>query len=172
MKHEAHLKNEEETIRFGMILGQFLHGGGRVYIKGNLGSGKTTLCRGILRTFGFSGAVKSPTFTLIEPYELVKGTIYHFDLYRLIDPDELEYIGLEEYFQCSNLCLVEWPEQAGQKLPPADVEIELMLKDKARDIILQPKSPKGEDICTKALTSWSTNRNTLVYKMFWEDEES
>ena len=145
MKYEARLKNEGETIRFGMILGEFLLGGGRVYIKGSLGAGKTTLCRGVLRTFGFSGAVKSPTFTLIEPYELSSGTIYHFDLYRLTDPDELEYIGLEEYFQCGNLCLVEWPEQAGQKLPSADIEIELILKDKARHICLLYTSPSPRD---------------------------
>ena len=172
MKHEARLKNEGETIRFGMILGEFLLGGGRVYIKGSLGAGKTTLCRGVLRTFGFSGAVKSPTFTLIEPYELSSGTIYHFDLYRLSDPDELEYIGLDEYFQHGNLCLVEWPEQAGQKLPAADLEIELILKDKARQIILKPKSSKGKDICNNALTAWSKNRGHSECKTFYEYEES
>ena len=84
MKHEAHLKNEEETIRFGMILGQFLHGGGRVYIKGNLGSGKTTLARAIIRNAcNISGDIPSPTFNLVQSYVVADFEIWHFDLYRL-----------------------------------------------------------------------------------------
>ena len=171
MKYEAHLKDQKETIRFGMILGDSLLGGGRVYIKGNLGAGKTTLCRGVLCMFGFLGAVKSPTFTLIEPYELCKGTVYHFDLYRVTDPDELEYIGLEEYFVSESLCLVEWPERARDKLPEADLDVELILKSRSRDIILHPNTSRGKDVSDNAMASWSTNRGDLEYKMFREDEE-
>ena len=170
MEHEVQLKNEGDTIRFGASLGEFLLGGGRVYIKGNLGAGKTTLCRGILRKFGFFGAVKSPTFTLVEPYELETGTIYHFDLYRLADPDELEYIGMDEYFEVCNLCLVEWPERADGKLPGADLEIELILKNRSRDIILRPITYKGKTICENAMNSWLVSENISGREVFREDE--
>ena len=141
------LENEVETVAFGRLLGEQLSTGGRVYISGDLGAGKTTLCRGILRCFGHQGAVKSPTFTLVEPYELTRQTIYHFDLYRLGDPNELEYIGIDDYFQPGNLCLVEWSERALDALPQCDLEVTMIIVDRIRLIGLTPCSELGDRIC-------------------------
>ncbi len=121
------LADEVQTMALGSLLAKHLQGRGRVRLRGELGAGKTTLCRGILRSMGHLGAVKSPTFTLVESYSFSEGQVYHFDLYRLNDPDELEYIGIDDYFDENNLCLVEWPEKAGDLLPAMDIEVELII---------------------------------------------
>jgi tRNA threonylcarbamoyladenosine biosynthesis protein TsaE len=128
-----------------------------IYIRGALGAGKTTLVRGLLHALGHEGAVKSPTFTLVEPYELACGAVYHFDLYRLEDPQELELIGVRDYLSGDNVCIVEWPERAGQVLPSPDLEImiEPTSKDgqqgqQARDVQLQAHTPAGEAV----LSGW------------------
>ncbi|MGK0400696.1 MAG: tRNA threonylcarbamoyladenosine biosynthesis protein TsaE, partial [Candidatus Azotimanducaceae bacterium] len=92
------LNTAAATEQFGGRLVEVLEGSGIIFLKGDLGAGKTTLCRGMLRALGYAGAVKSPTFTLVEPYELPGHQVYHFDLYRLGDPDELNYLGVDEYF--------------------------------------------------------------------------
>ena len=96
-----------------------------VYLLGDLGVGKTTLSRGLIRAAGYNGAVKSPTYTLVEPYDLASGLIYHFDLYRLSDPFELEFLGVEHYFDDGLLCLIEWPSKGVGFIPPADIAITL-----------------------------------------------
>ncbi len=144
---EQRLHDEADTIAFGRSLAARFEGGGRIYINGELGAGKTTLCRGILRHFEYSGAVKSPTFTLVESYELPRQTIYHFDLYRLADPDELEYIGIDDYFSPENLCLVEWPQRAADSLPECDLEVTLTIARRERVISLNPTSALGVRAC-------------------------
>lgn len=117
--------------------------GGMFYLQGELGAGKTTLTRGILRGYGFQGAVKSPTYTLVEPYEFELCHIYHFDLYRLADPREVEFLGTESYFDASNLCLVEWPERGAGEIPPADVEITLTVAGAGRRLRIHALTARG-----------------------------
>lgn len=122
---ERYCADEQAVIDYGAELSSRFSDGGIILLQGDLGAGKTTLVRGILRARGHAGAVKSPTYTLVEPYELQGKTIYHFDLYRLGDPEELEYMGGRDYFSSDALCLVEWPEKAEGFLPAADLLIKL-----------------------------------------------
>ncbi len=143
---ETRLEDETATTALGASLARYMKESGVVYLRGDLGAGKTTLCRGILRKLGYEGAVKSPTFTIVEPYTCNGGQVYHFDLYRLNDPDELEYIGIDEYFSGQSLCLIEWPEKAEGTLPDCDLDIELLLDGKSRRVIISSKSEYGDTI--------------------------
>jgi tRNA threonylcarbamoyladenosine biosynthesis protein TsaE len=120
--------------------------GGLIYLQGELGAGKTTLVRGLLRALGHRGTVKSPTFTLVEPYELSGQAIYHFDLYRVNAVEELEAIGLRDYFAPGNLCLVEWPGRGAGLLPEADVQIEIKYASVGRLVSLQAFTEPGRCI--------------------------
>jgi len=118
--------------------------GGVFYLQGDLGAGKTTLTRGIMRGFGYQGAVKSPTYTLVEPYEFTQCRIYHFDLYRLADPEEVEYLGTEDYFANNNLCIFEWPERGAKHIPDADLVISLETEGTGLRLTCQTTTEKGE----------------------------
>ncbi len=139
-------------LAFGARLGAALPAGTVVYLHGPLGAGKTTLVRGLLHGLGHRGAVKSPTYTLVEPYELGERQIYHFDLYRLTDAEELEYLGIRDYFDGDSLCLVEWPEKGAGVLPAADLEIFIDYKGAdQRSLRLQAMGERG-DRCLNALS--------------------
>lgn len=122
---QLELTGEAEQVAFGELLATLLEPGMLLFLEGELGAGKTTLARGIARGLGHSGAVKSPTYTLVEPYRELRIPLYHFDLYRLGDPEELEYLGIRDYFDGRALAVVEWPERGAGFLPPPDLRVEL-----------------------------------------------
>ena len=131
--------DETEMVALGEQLGRvFIQypGALTVHLLGDLGAGKTTLTRGILRAFGHAGAVKSPTYTLVEAYEFPTRTVYHFDLYRLGDPEELEYMGIRDYFVDRNLCLIEWPTRGEGVLPVPDLVIDISVAGAGRRLDL------------------------------------
>jgi tRNA threonylcarbamoyladenosine biosynthesis protein TsaE len=143
------LASEADTVRVGKIVAEASSGVGIIYLTGNLGTGKTTVCRGVLRQMSYAGAVKSPTFTLVEPYEIGNCRIYHFDLYRLGDPAELEYVGIDDYFSQDCLCLVEWPENGEGYLPEPDLLIKLEIFKRGRIMRLCAGSTLGDSISAK-----------------------
>ncbi|MGI9212881.1 MAG: tRNA (adenosine(37)-N6)-threonylcarbamoyltransferase complex ATPase subunit type 1 TsaE, partial [Methylococcaceae bacterium] len=119
------LADETETLAMAARLTRHITPGSVVFLKGNLGAGKTTLVRGYLRALGYQGAVKSPTFTLVEEYPLPTGTVYHFDLYRLAHPEELYSLGISDYLTADAISFIEWPERGLGVLPEADLTIKL-----------------------------------------------
>ena len=149
MSHSTFLADEAATIAFGQRLAKAINSKGLLTLSGNLGSGKTTLSRGLIQSYGHSGGVKSPTYTLVEPYEIGEKRIYHFDLYRMEDPEELEFIGLWDYLTQEALIIIEWPEKAFGVLPPADLAIQLEPQEKGRKITLSANTLAGETMLKK-----------------------
>ncbi len=127
--------------RLGADLYRDLGGRGLVFLSGPLGAGKTTLVRGMLRAAGHRGGVKSPTFTLVEPYEDLTPPVYHFDLYRIADPEELEYVGLWDYLGQDALVVVEWPERGEGVLPAPALAVALDYAGSARRARVLPGPP-------------------------------
>lgn len=140
---DVFLADEEEMVRFGASLVEGLNGrpwrDELVFLSGDLGAGKTTLVRGFVQGFGHRGAVKSPTYTLVEPYAFDAVTVYHFDFYRIKDPRELGYMGIDELMQEDAVKLVEWPEQAGNKLPPADIHCRIVVEGTGRRVVIEDR---------------------------------
>ncbi|NJN47418.1 MAG: tRNA (adenosine(37)-N6)-threonylcarbamoyltransferase complex ATPase subunit type 1 TsaE [Candidatus Competibacteraceae bacterium] len=127
---------------------------GVIHLRGELGTGKTTLVRGFLRALGFQGAVKSPTYTLLEPYTIADRHMLHCDLYRLADPLELEFLGLRDFLDEQTILLVEWPEQGGELTPAADLDILLSHAGATRDCEITAASDLGEHLYSRLVDEW------------------
>ena len=141
------LPDETSTQALGAALARTLAPGLKIYLHGELGAGKTSLTRALLQATGHSGRVKSPTYTLVEPYAIsVAGktlSLMHFDLYRMGSPEEFVDAGFREYFDSDHLCVVEWPEQAQDLLPPADLDVFLSVAGEGRAVELRANSEQG-----------------------------
>ena len=150
ISQKIHLSSEQQQLDFAAQVASLIKPGMVIFLNGDLGTGKTTFVRGFLTALGHTGVVKSPTYTLVEPYELNDFSIFHFDLYRLADPEELEYAGGRDYFDGKAISLIEWPEQAEGFLPQADVIINLEYGnagiDSGRDLSLQSGSESGKKL--------------------------
>jgi tRNA threonylcarbamoyladenosine biosynthesis protein TsaE len=140
------LEDEQKMQVFGekiaQVIGQ-INAPLLILLNGDLGAGKTTLSRGILNGLGHRGSVKSPTYTLVEPYDLEVGKVFHFDLYRLVDPEELYDIGFNDYLSESQLCMIEWPDKGGSLLPKADISMQINSNGTGRQVILTAQTSLG-----------------------------
>jgi tRNA threonylcarbamoyladenosine biosynthesis protein TsaE len=148
MRHfTTHLHDEAGTVALGAALARALAPGLTIYLHGELGAGKTALTRALLHAAGHVGHVKSPTYTLAEPYAVVLAgrsvDVIHFDLYRMAGPEEFLDAGFRDYFNSNTVCIVEWPEKAERVLPPPDIHIVLTVSGHGRDVELQALSDQG-----------------------------
>ena len=150
-RHETALADEAATEAAGTRLARALTAGDVVHLSGELGAGKTTLVRGALRELGWTGRVKSPTYTLVECYAVSSLYFYHFDFYRFADPGEWETAGLADYFRRDSACIVEWPERVAGLLPLPDLSIVLTHAGDGRDMRAASHSAHG-DRCLDAMT--------------------
>jgi len=148
------LPDEAATLRLGDALAAGAANGLVLHLKGELGSGKTTLVRGLISALGHPGRVKSPTYTLVEPYSLLRLNLYHFDFYRFKDRSEWLSSGFREHFNPQSLCIVEWPERAGDLLAPPDLEILLQYDGQARAATLTAISEAGAAWLATASSHW------------------
>jgi tRNA threonylcarbamoyladenosine biosynthesis protein TsaE len=138
-----YLPEEPDTLAFGARLASYLQPGMVVYLSGELGAGKTTLARGILRGLGHAGRVKSPSYALVEPYKLSRLYLYHFDFYRFASPQELGEAGFKEHFNPDSVCLVEWPENAAGLLPAADIRSTMKVVGSGRQLEIDADTETG-----------------------------
>ncbi len=144
--------NEAEMVRLGARLGAVCEPGLVIFLQGDLGMGKTTFSRGFIQSLGHTGAVKSPTYTLVEPYRLPDLEVFHFDLYRLGDPEELEFMGIRDYFGDLSVCLVEWPERGLGALPSADLVITIEKIGQGRRLLYSAATEQGRRVLAQLRT--------------------
>jgi len=164
MSQRFHLADAATTEMVGAALARALRGGMVVTLHGDLGSGKTTVVRGLLRALGFTGPVKSPTYTLVEHYPLSRIYFYHFDFYRFADPNEWETAGLAECFRDDAVCLVEWPERVAGLLPPADVDIVLThpaAGGAGRELAISANTESGKQCLHAVALTLTPSRNAV-----------
>lgn len=155
------LATEDDTLAVAHAFGRALQQSKHlvvVHLNGVLGAGKTTFCRGVLQAFGHFGAVKSPTYTLVEPYEFDARTVYHFDLYRLGEPEELDYMGIRDYYDQDGICLIEWPEKGAGFLPEPDLIVNLTPVVASRSLTLEAISSSGYDLLSSLELIKNENR--------------
>ena len=137
------LADEQATLAAARVFADVIDDGGLIFLQGTLGAGKTTFCRGFIQALGHQGAVRSPTYTLVEEYALAQRRICHFDLYRLGDPEELEFMGIRDYLNDDSLCLIEWPQRGLGLLPEADLTIQLADSGSGRELQLEAGTARG-----------------------------
>lgn len=137
------LADEQATLAAARVFADVIDDGGLIFLQGTLGAGKTTFCRGFIQALGHQGAVRSPTYTLVEEYALAQRRICHFDLYRLGDPEELEFMGIRDYLNDDSLCLIEWPQRGLGLLPEADLTIQLADSGAGRELQLEAGTARG-----------------------------
>jgi len=154
-----HLADVQATEMLGGCLARAAPTGCVIHLRGELGTGKTTLVRGFLRALGFLGAVKSPTYTLLEPYTVENQHILHCDFYRLADPVELEFLGLRDFLDGQMILLVEWPEQGGELTPAADLDIHLSHADESRFCQIVAATNQGEKLYSRFAEQWQAATN-------------
>ena len=143
-----HIASAEDMEALGARLATCCRVGVRIHLCGELAAGKTTFARGYLRALGHEGAVKSPTFTLVESYGLASRTVHHFDLYRMA-AGELEFIGIEDYFDADADCLIEWAERGAPVLPAPDLTLTLRVIDDGREVCIESHGSTGDEIVSK-----------------------
>ncbi len=151
MTKRFYLADETQTLALGKKLAFSLPAKAIIFLNGTLGAGKTTLVRGLLKAAGHQGSTKSPTYTIVEPYLIGERQFYHFDLYRLGDPEELEYMGIRDYLDEQAICLFEWPEQGKGLLPEPDLQIDLEYDDNARGVTLTAKDSSWAQLWLQSL---------------------
>jgi tRNA threonylcarbamoyladenosine biosynthesis protein TsaE len=156
MQMTRFLPDEAATLAFGGALAGALTPGLTIYLVGDLGAGKTTLARGVLRGLGYMGKVKSPTYTLVEVYTVSRLSLYHFDFYRFADPREWVDAGFREHFNPDTVCFVEWPEKAGEFLPTPDVRILLAVAENGRSLQVQAQTEAGKKCLARVEQASST----------------
>jgi len=156
MSQQLFLADEGQQIALAKEVAQHLSSSFVMLLSGDLGVGKTTFARGFIQASGFDGVVKSPTYTLVEPYPISHNRLcYHFDLYRLAEPEELEFIGARDYFNDNDVCLVEWPEKADGFLPPADWICTFSHAEEGRNLVISALTDKGKKLMLQVFSRFN-----------------